>query len=62
MKKLLIVVGLAAVGYFVYRQVAANKAEEDLWEEANAPEDLTAPLVDTVQDVGESDSAPEEIK
>ena len=41
MKKLLILVALAGVGYLVYRQVVANRAEEDLWEEATAPTDLT---------------------
>lgn len=41
MKKLLLVVALAGVGYLVYRQVMANKAEEDLWAEATAPADLS---------------------
>lgn len=36
MKKLLLVVLLAGVGYVVYRQVMANKAEQDLWSEATA--------------------------
>lgn len=58
MKKLLIVVGLAAVGYFIYRQVMANKAEEDLWEEANAPEDLSAPLTESVSE-GEAEGSGE---
>jgi len=43
MKKLLVLVGLAAVGFVVYRQVVANKAEDDLWQEATAPADLTQP-------------------
>ena len=38
MKKLLLLGAIAAVGYVVYRQVTANQAEEDLWNEAtNAP-------------------------
>ena len=41
MKKFLLVAGIAAVGYLVYRQVMANRAEEDLWTEATAPADLT---------------------
>jgi hypothetical protein len=41
MKKLLILAGLAAVGFVVYRQVVANRAEEDLWQEATAPADLS---------------------
>jgi hypothetical protein len=39
-KKLLVLVGVAAVGFLVYRQVIANKAEEDLWQEASTPADL----------------------
>jgi hypothetical protein len=41
MKKLLVLAGLAAVGFVVYRQISANKAEEDLWQEATAPADLS---------------------
>ena len=41
MKKLLVLIGLAAIGFVVYQKVAANRAEEDLWQEATAPADLT---------------------
>lgn len=41
MKKLLVLAALAAVGVVVYRQVVANRAEEDLWEEATAPADVS---------------------
>jgi hypothetical protein len=40
MKKLLIVAGLAAGAYLIYRQVMASRAEEDLWTEATAAPDL----------------------
>ena len=40
MKKLLVLAALAAVGYVVYRQVMANKAEQDLWSEATSEPDL----------------------
>ena len=40
MKKLLLLVVLAGVGYLVYRQIMANKAEQDLWSEATAEPDL----------------------
>jgi hypothetical protein len=40
MKKLLLVGALAAVAYVVYRQVSANQAEKDLWNEATAEPDL----------------------
>jgi uncharacterized iron-regulated membrane protein len=40
MKKLLLLIVLAGVGYLVYRQVMANRAEEDLWSEATAEPDL----------------------
>ena len=40
MKKLLIVVLLVGIGYVVYRQVSANKAEQDLWSEATSEPDL----------------------
>ncbi len=36
MKKLLLMVALAGIGYVVYRQVMASKAEQDLWSEATA--------------------------
>jgi hypothetical protein len=37
MKKLLLVALVAAGGYLVYRQVQADKAEQDLWTEATDP-------------------------
>ena len=40
MKKLLLVVVLVGIGYVVYRQIAANKAEQDLWSEATSEPDL----------------------
>jgi hypothetical protein len=40
MKKLLLLVVLAGVGYLVYRQIAAKKAEQDLWSEATMEPDL----------------------
>lgn len=40
MKKLLIVVALAGIGYLVYRQIQASKAEDDLWTEATEAPDL----------------------
>lgn len=40
MKKLLLLIVLAGVGYLVYRQVMANRAEEDLWSEATSEPDL----------------------
>ena len=40
MKKLLLVLVLAGVGYLVYRQVMANRAEQDLWSEATSEPDL----------------------
>ncbi|MFZ1362491.1 MAG: DLW-39 family protein [Candidatus Nanopelagicales bacterium] len=36
MKKLLLIGAVAAIGYVVYRQVAANQAEEDLWNDATS--------------------------
>jgi hypothetical protein len=39
-KKLLVVAVLAAVGYVVYRQIAASQAEQDLWTEATSVPDL----------------------
>jgi len=41
MKKLLLVVALAGIGYLVYRQVMASRAEDDLWTEATSVPDLT---------------------
>ena len=40
MKKLLLIVILAGIGYVIYRQVMANKAEQDLWSEATSEPDL----------------------
>ena len=40
MKKLLLLVLLAGIGYVIYRQISANKAEQDLWSEATAEPDL----------------------
>jgi hypothetical protein len=40
MKKLLLLVLLAGVGYVVYRQLTARKAEQDLWSEATIEPDL----------------------
>ena len=40
MKKLLLLVALLGVGYVIYRQVAANQAEQDLWTEATSAPDL----------------------
>ena len=40
MKKLLLLVVLAGVGYLAYRQIMANRAEQDLWSEATAEPDL----------------------
>ena len=40
MKKLLLIVLLAGIGYVVYRQITANKAEQDLWSEATIELDL----------------------
>ena len=37
MKKLLLIALVAAGGYLVYRQVQADKAEQDLWTEATDP-------------------------
>jgi hypothetical protein len=39
-KKLLVVALVVGVGYVVYRQIAANKAEQDLWSEATSEPDL----------------------
>ena len=60
MKKLLIIAGIAAIGYFVYRQVEASRAEEDLWTEATAAPDLgasfDAPVVEEIITVEETSS------
>ncbi len=40
MKKLLLLVALAGIGYLVYRQVTANQADDDLWAEVGADQDL----------------------
>jgi hypothetical protein len=39
-KKLLVIAAIAGVGYLVYRQVAANRAEQDLWSEPTTEPDL----------------------
>ena len=39
MKKLLLIVVLAGIGYVVYRR-SARKAEQDLWSEATSEPDL----------------------
>jgi uncharacterized iron-regulated membrane protein len=39
-KKLLLVIVLAGIGYVVYRQIMANRAEQDLWSEATSEPDL----------------------
>ncbi len=36
MKKLLLLIALAGIGYLVYRQIQASKAEDDLWTEATS--------------------------
>ncbi len=41
MKKILILLALAGVGFLVYRQIAASRAEDDLWTEATSAPDLT---------------------
>ena len=40
MKKLLLLVALAGIGYLVYRQVTANQSDDDLWSEVGADQDL----------------------
>ncbi len=40
MKKLLLLGVVAAAAYVVYRQIAANQAEKDLWNEATSDPDL----------------------
>ena len=40
MKKLLVLVAVAAAGYVVYRKVTAAQAEQDLWSEATSAPDL----------------------
>jgi hypothetical protein len=37
MKKLLIVVGLAAAGLLIYKKIAQDRAELDLWAEVTDP-------------------------
>ncbi len=37
MKKLLLLAAVAAGGFLVYRQVQADKAEQDLWTESTDP-------------------------
>jgi hypothetical protein len=39
-KKLLAVAVVAAIGYVVYRQLSASRAEQDLWTEATSAPDL----------------------
>jgi len=39
-KKLLLVIALTGIGYVVYRQIMANRAEQDLWSEATSEPDL----------------------
>ena len=40
MKKLLLLAALAGIGFLIYRQVAASRAEQDLWTEATSAPDL----------------------
>ena len=40
-KKLVILVALAGIGYLVYRQVQASRAEDALWTEATSVPDLS---------------------
>lgn len=40
-KKALVLVALAAVGFVAYRQIAASRAEDDLWTEATSAPDLS---------------------
>ena len=40
MKKLLLLAALAAVGFVVDQQIAASRAEQDLWTEATSAPDL----------------------
>jgi hypothetical protein len=42
MKKLLLLAVVAAGGFLVYRQLQADKAEQDLWTEATDPVPATA--------------------
>jgi hypothetical protein len=37
MKKLLVILGVAAIGFLVYRKVAQDRAELDLWAEVTDP-------------------------
>jgi hypothetical protein len=43
-KKLLVLLIAAAAGYAVYRKIANDRAEQDLWNEAVS--DLDAPVLD----------------
>ena len=40
MKKLIALAAVAAIGYVVYRQITASRAEQDLWTEATSAPDL----------------------
>ena len=40
LKKALVLVALAAVGFVAYRQIAASRAEDDLWTQATQAPDL----------------------
>ncbi|MCX6459002.1 MAG: DLW-39 family protein [Actinobacteria bacterium] len=40
MKKLLALAVVAGIGYVVYRQIAASRAEDDLWTQATEVPDL----------------------
>ena len=40
MKKLLALAVVVAIGYVVYQQVSAGRAEQDLWTEATSAPDL----------------------
>jgi hypothetical protein len=40
MKKLLLLILLAGVGYLVYRKVTDVKSDDDLWSEVGANQDL----------------------
>lgn len=40
MKKLLLLVLLAGIGYFVYRKVTEVENDDDLWSEVGADQDL----------------------
>jgi hypothetical protein len=40
MKKLLLLILLAGVGYLVYRKVTDDQSDDDLWSEVGANQDL----------------------